>query len=83
MACHSTFTLEDELYRFEVDAEGSPLNVIMVGTEPDTGNQYPVVWAVDHSIRRIVGITLGHDGYTHQSDEYKTLLTNAALWLAK
>ncbi len=76
-----TFTLEDELYRFEVHAEGPALNVLMIGTEPDTGTQFPLVWTVNHPVRRIVAITLGHDGYTHESTAYKTLLQNAAKWL--
>lgn len=79
----ASFTLEDELYRFEVAAEGPALNVMMIGTEPDTGTEFPLVWTVNHQTRRIVGITLGHDGYTHQSDAYKTLLQNAANWLVR
>ncbi|MEM8484409.1 MAG: ThuA domain-containing protein [Bacteroidota bacterium] len=77
----ATFTLEDELYRFEVHAQGPALNVLMVGTEPDTGTQFPVAWTINHPTRRIVGITLGHDGFAHESAAYKTLLTNAANWL--
>ncbi len=76
-----SFTLEDELYRFEIHPEGPALNMLMAGTEPDTGTQFPLVWTVNHPTRRIVGITLGHDGYTHQSEEYKTLLKNSAAWL--
>jgi len=76
-----TFTLEDELYRFEVDPKGAGMNVLAVGTEPDTGTEYPVVWTIDHPTRRIVCITLGHDGVTHQSDAYKTMLRNSLAWL--
>ena len=79
----ATFTLEDELYRFEVAADGPALNVLMIGTEPDTGTEFPLAWTVNHETRRIVGITLGHDGYTHQSEAYKTLLKNAANWLVR
>ncbi len=77
----TSFTLEDELYRFEVHPEGPALQVLMVGTEPDTGTQFPVAWVVNHPTRRIVGITLGHDGKAHESHAYKTLLANAANWL--
>lgn len=76
-----TFTLEDELYRFEVHPQGPALNVLMVGTEPDSGTQFPVAWTINHPTRRVVGITLGHDGFAHESDAYKTLLANAANWL--
>ncbi len=79
----ASFTLEDELYRFEVAAEGPALNVLMNGTEPDTGTEFPVAWTVNHETRRIVGITLGHDGYAHESEAYKTLLQNAANWLVR
>lgn len=79
----ATFTLEDELYRFEVHPQGPALNVLMVGTEPDTGTQFPVAWTINHPTRRIVGITLGHDGFAHESSAYKTLLVNAANWLVE
>ena len=79
----ASFILEDELYRFEVAAEGPALNVLMIGTEPDTGTEFPIAWTVNHETRRIVGITLGHDGYTHESEAYKTLLQNAANWLVR
>ncbi len=76
-----TFTLEDELYRFEIHEAGPALNTIMIGTEPDTGTQFPLVWTVNHPTRKIVGITIGHDGYTHESAAYKSILQNAATWL--
>lgn len=76
-----TLTLEDELYRFEIHPEGPALNTLMIGTEPDTGTEFPVVWTINHPSRKIVGITLGHDGYTHESAAYKSILKNAANWL--
>ena len=79
----ASFTLEDELYRYEVDPEGPALDTLMIGTEPDTGDEYPLVWTVTHPTRRIVGITIGHDGASHESDAYKALLTNAANWLVR
>lgn len=77
----ATFTTDDELYRYEVDTDGANMNVLAVGTEPDTGTQYPVVWTIDHPTRRIVCITLGHDGVTHEMAAYKTLLQNSIAWL--
>ena len=77
----ASFTLEDELYRYEVDSEFLQLDTLAVGIEPDTGTEYPVIWVARHATRNIVGITLGHDGFTHQSEPYKTLLANSAEWL--
>lgn len=77
----ANFTLEDELYRFELAPGGSEIDVLAVGTEPDTGTEYPVAWTVKHPTRKIIGITLGHDAYTHQSDQYKKLLTNSVMYL--
>lgn len=77
----ATFTLDDELYRYELDPQGPALNVLMTGREAETGDEFPLAWTVNHPTRRIVGITLGHDGATHQSDAYKTMLVNAADWL--
>lgn len=79
----TSFTLEDELYRFELTDEGSELDVFAIGTEPDTGIQFPVAWTVNHPNRNIIGITLGHDGYTHQSEHYKTLLINSIEYLSQ
>ena len=77
----ASFTLEDELYRYEADSESVQLDTLAVGIEPDTGTAYPVIWVVKNSTRNIVGITLGHDGFTHQSAPYRTLLVNSADWL--
>ena len=77
------FTLEDELYRFEMDSEGPELNVLATGAEPDTGTEYPVIWTVVHPSRNIVGITLGHDSFTHESSNYKSLLINSVNYLLR
>ena len=77
------FTLDDELYRFELDPNGPELDVLAIGTEPDTGVEFPVIWTVKHPSRKIVGITLGHDGVTHQSEHYKTLLVNSVRHLTQ
>ena len=79
----ASFTLDDELYRFEIDPEGPELDVLAIGTEPDTGTEFPVIWVVKHPSRKIVGITLGHDGVTHQSEPYKRLLTNSVEYLTQ
>ncbi len=79
----STFVLEDELYRFEPDSTHLTLNVLAVGEHPEVGEKYPVVWAAEHPTYRIAGITLGHDGYAHELQAYKTLLINSVRWLAE
>ena len=76
-----SFTLEDELYRYEVDSEIVQIDTLAIGIEPDTGVEYPVIWVVEDPKRNIVGITLGHDGFTHQSVAYKQLLANSVNWL--
>jgi len=78
-----SFTLEDELYRFEIDPEGPEVDVLAIGTEPDTGVEFPVIWVVNHPNRNIVGITLGHDGVTHESAPYKALLANSVSYLSQ
>ena len=73
--------VEDELYRYQLDPIGTTLNIFMEGIEPDTGDRYPVAWTVEG--KNIVGITLGHDGKTHESPLYRQLLLNSAAWLTK
>ena len=73
--------LEDELYRYEFDPAGPELNTFMEGIEPDTGDRYPVAWTVDG--KNIVGITLGHDGKSHESTLYRQLLLNSVAWLSR
>lgn len=77
----TTFSVKDELYRFEKDQEGSDIHVLAKGIEPDTGNEYPVAWTVDYGEGRIVCITLGHDGEAHTHEAYKTILQNSIEWL--
>ena len=78
-----SFTLDDELYRFEFAPEGPEVDVLAIGTEPDTGVEFPVIWVVNHPNRNIVSTTLGHDGATHESAPYKTLLANSVSYLTK
>lgn len=76
-----TFRIEDELYRFEPDANGSPIHVIALGRSLDGKEQFPVVWTVERDRGRTACITLGHDGRAHQLPEFRQLLTNTATWL--
>jgi type 1 glutamine amidotransferase len=78
-----TFKITDELYRFERDPEGTPIQVLATGKEPSSGKTYPILWIVQHPKGRIVCNTLGHDGQAHQHQAYKTILQNSLLWLAR
>lgn len=77
----ASFRISDELYRFENDPEGPEITVLAVGIEPDTGTEYPVVWIVNHHEGRIVCMTLGHDGESHNHPAYQAILTNSVEWL--
>jgi type 1 glutamine amidotransferase len=79
----ATFTLDDELYRFQPDSTGARMNVLAIGTEPDSGVEFPVVWTIEHPTRRIVCITLGHDAAAHESEPYQSLLLNSVAWLTR
>ena len=53
------------------------------GLEAETGEEYPVIWTTRYGDGKIVNITLGHDGQTHQSPLYITLLENSIQWLSE
>ncbi len=78
----ASFTIEDELYRFEPDPTARS-EVLAWGRSLETGAEYPVVWARSHGIGRIAAITLGHDGGAHENRWYKELLQNAAQWVRR
>ena len=75
------FTITDELYRFQRDEDGADIHVLAIGIEPDTGNEYPVAWTVEHGDGRVVITTLGHDGEAHQHDAFVALMQNSIEWL--
>lgn len=79
----TTFTIEDELYYFERDAEGAPMQVLATGEEPETGRTFPVVWTVERGDGRIVVNTLGHDGAAHEHPAFQQMLQNSARWAAQ
>ena len=78
----SRFTIVDELYRFERDEDATDMHIIAKGIEEETGEEYPVVWTTQYGEGRIVNITLGHDGDSHEHEAYKTLLRNSIEWLS-
>ena len=75
------FTITDELYRFQRDEDGADIHVLAIGIEPDTGDEYPVAWTVEHGDGRVVITTLGHDGEAHQHDAFVALMQNSIEWL--
>ena len=77
------FKITDELYHFEVDPKGTPIEVLAEGKSPIDGKTWPLVWIVKHPHARIVCITLGHDAKAHELPAYQTLLQNAAKWAAE
>ncbi|MEX2641043.1 MAG: ThuA domain-containing protein [Balneolales bacterium] len=76
-----TFRITDELYRFEKDEDGPDIHVLAVGIEPGTGNEYPVAWTLGHGDGRVVCITLGHDGDSHEHEAYTAMLKNSIGYL--
>jgi uncharacterized protein len=77
-----SFTIRDELYRFEKDPAGPPIHVLATGRDAGTGREYPVVWAVGAEQGRIVVHTLGHDGAAHHHPAYRTMLQDAVRWVS-
>lgn len=74
------FKITDELYHFQKDTSGPPIEVLAVGTNKETGKTYPVVWITKAPNSRIVCITLGHDEKSHTLPEFQTILVNAHNW---
>jgi len=76
------FEFADELYRHVPDSNAKGVEVLVIGQSKETDAVYPVVFTVKHRKAKIAGITLGHDERSHQHKDYKTLLINAANWVA-
>ena len=77
------FTIRDELYRMEFDPQGTPTEVLATGFEKVSGKTWPIVFIVKHPKSRVVGITLGHDGMSHDHPAYKTILLNGLNHVSK
>ena len=77
----ASFTLDDELYRFQLDPEGPGIEVLATAVEVETGEVYPIVWTVRSQGGRIVANTLGHDGAAHEHPAYQTILRNSLQWV--
>jgi type 1 glutamine amidotransferase len=76
------FKLSDELYYYEADPAGTPIQVLASAHSKSKNKDFPQVFVVNHPKARIAGITLGHDGIAHGHAAYQQLLKNAVLWTA-
>ena len=77
------FRIIDELYRWEKDPAGTPIEVLAIGRGLESGEDFPVVWVVKHPKTRIVGNTLGHDEDAHGHPAYQAILKNSSKWLRR
>ncbi len=78
-----SFILKDELYHYIVDTTGPGIEVLATANAEGFDKIYPSVFVVRHPAARIIGIALGHDGESHDSIAYQTLLRNAVKWVDK
>jgi type 1 glutamine amidotransferase len=78
----SSFTIRDELYRFEPEADAAS-TVLAVGKSLTSGAEYAVLWTRANGDGRIVALTLGHDGAAHEHASYRRLLANAVRWVGR
>lgn len=76
------FTLKDELYHFEPDAQGAPIKILATAYSKQKNKDFPQVFIVEQPKGRVVGITLGHDAQAHEHAAYIQLLRNAVFWSA-
>lgn len=77
----TSFKIKDELYHFKPDDSAKEIHVLAKGIAPETGEEYPIAWTLKHGNGRIVGLTLGHDGYAHYHYAYRMILRNSIEWL--
>lgn len=77
------FTISDELYWFEPDAQGTPIQVLATAHSLQKNKTYPMVFIVKHPKARVVGLTLGHDGKAHEHPAYQQLLRNSLQWISR
>jgi putative heme-binding domain-containing protein len=80
----ATFRITDELYYFNPDPAGAPLQILaQTSISTGTKKEHPSVWVVGHPKARIAAIALGHDARAHDLPAFKTLLQNAVNWAAR
>jgi putative membrane-bound dehydrogenase-like protein len=76
------FTLKDELYHFEPDANGSPIEILATANLPGSEKSFPNIWVTKYSKGRIACMALGHDAEAHDNPNYQKLLRNMVKWAA-
>ncbi len=74
------FPIIDELYNYQIDPSGNPIEVLATATSPKSGKEFPQVFIVQHPKSRIVGITLGHDARAHDQPDFQKILKQAVVW---
>ncbi len=79
----ATVKFTDELYYMTFDPAGSPSTALSTATSPLSGKTFPSIWTVKNDKAKIVGIAPGHDGRTHEDENFKKILVNAVRWVAK
>jgi type 1 glutamine amidotransferase len=79
----ATFSLDDELYYYKIDPNGTPVEVLATAKSPKSGEVFPNLVVVKHPKTRIVGVCLGHDAASHTIEPYKSMIRNAVKWVAK
>lgn len=77
----ATFTILDELYWFEADAQGTPTESLADAHSQQKMRAYQQVFVVKHPKARIAAITLGHDGRAHEHPAFQKLMLNALDWV--
>jgi type 1 glutamine amidotransferase len=73
-------TKGDELYQTIALLPGS--HPLLQATSPVDGRTHTVAWTHTYGTARVFATTLGHDGTTEKTPEYRQLLENAVLWAA-
>lgn len=75
------FGITDELYWYQHDPNGTPIEVLAEAYAAEKKQTYPQVFVVEYPKARIVGITLGHDGKAHELPAFQRVLINALDWV--
>jgi type 1 glutamine amidotransferase len=80
----TTFPVTDELYYMTADTSKAALGwtVLATATSPVDARVFPQVVAINHPKAKIVNITLGHDGLSHDVPEFQTILRNSVAYAA-
>lgn len=82
----SSFEIIDELYYNQKGSE--PIHVLLSALSKDTGKEEPLAWTyelegLNGKSTRVFQTVLGHGSESLESKEIKTILSNAAIWLAR